>query len=213
VSANVLERIATDGALPRTPYDYQLEAVRALDRLTPGQGGILALPTGGGKTKTAVWWMLERMARRGGRVRWLAGRAELLDQAAAEVRAHAGLLRSRPQGKAIPGTGIGDAWEGYIDAYNAATGATWPFDISRTYGTLVPGVEIDDLVPFSVIANIEVESYDPLNISDFETNQRLDGSVTGIYRYRASESHRTVDNADSESVRQVTLTIESAYWP
>lgn len=77
----------------------------------------------------------------------------------------------------------------------------------------MPGVEIDDLVPFSVIANIEVESYDPLNISDFETNQRLDGSVTGIYRYRASESHRTVDNADSESVRQVTLTIESAYWP
>jgi superfamily II DNA or RNA helicase len=93
----------TDGAAPPELKDYQRQAVDALARLTPHdparRGGILCLPTGGGKTKTAVWWAMEHVIARGGRVLWLAARQELVDQAHDTFVHHAPLAhRTRPAG-------------------------------------------------------------------------------------------------------------------
>jgi superfamily II DNA or RNA helicase len=111
-----LEVIPTTAPPPKDLHDFQRAAVKALDTLRRGEGGILELPTGGGKTKTAVWWMLELLAREGGRVLWLAGRDELLDAAAGQVRAHASLLRERVQSftmRTIKG-GASDALDGDV---------------------------------------------------------------------------------------------------
>jgi|GEM_PF-5483894 superfamily II DNA or RNA helicase len=90
-----LEEVATAAPRPSDLHDFQRAAVAALGSLGPGEGGILELPTGGGKTKTAVWWMLSFLAQHGGRVLWLAGRDELLEAAAKQVRAHASLMQGR----------------------------------------------------------------------------------------------------------------------
>lgn len=75
---------------PREPHPYQLEA---WDRLRAHLAeaehggvfrGLLVMPTGSGKTYTAVRWLVSNVIARGGRVLWLAHRTELLNQAAAE---------------------------------------------------------------------------------------------------------------------------------
>ncbi|RZO52512.1 MAG: DEAD/DEAH box helicase [Sandaracinaceae bacterium] len=74
----------------RQPHDYQREA---WDRMgahlaeAEAEGvfqGLLVMPTGAGKTFTAVRWLTENVLARGGRVLWLAHRRELLLHAAAE---------------------------------------------------------------------------------------------------------------------------------
>lgn len=77
------------------PYDHQKRAWRALDETPPDQGGLLVLPTGAGKTVTAVRWILENVLNEdsGGPVLWLAHRAELLHQAAKTFAAHAPIAR------------------------------------------------------------------------------------------------------------------------
>jgi superfamily II DNA or RNA helicase len=98
-----LALIETKGARPPPLTDYQAEGVTALARLTASdpdrRGGLLCLPTGGGKTKTAVWWAMEHHIRRGARVLWLAARHELVDQAYETFVSHAPLLRdAKPHG-------------------------------------------------------------------------------------------------------------------
>lgn len=71
----------------RTPYPHQVDAWNQLDALTDGKldghRGLLVLPTGAGKTWTAVAWLLHRMAADPRlRVLWLAEQQELADQAA-----------------------------------------------------------------------------------------------------------------------------------
>lgn len=67
-------------------YDYQLEAINKLDEIEEqkkqGFSGLLVLPTGAGKTFTAVWWILRTYINKGYKVLWLAHRYELLNQAA-----------------------------------------------------------------------------------------------------------------------------------
>lgn len=70
------------GKNPRELYPHQNEAIKALDRKSnlPFEG-LLVLPTGGGKTLTAIHWLLRNFIDKKKKVLWIAHRHELLDQA------------------------------------------------------------------------------------------------------------------------------------
>jgi superfamily II DNA or RNA helicase len=79
--------------------DFQEEAVQAIRdeykaaaRQNHPFAGVLSLPTGGGKTKVAVWWLLKDFVARGKTVLWIAHRSELLDQAQDTFLEHRALL-------------------------------------------------------------------------------------------------------------------------
>ena len=79
-------------------YDYQKDAVAALTRHFVEEdraSGLLVMPTGSGKTRTAVYFLLREMVSRGYQVIWLAHRYMLLDQAADNFFNHAGLIKLR----------------------------------------------------------------------------------------------------------------------
>ena len=71
----------------RKPFPHQQEAwdrlSASLARGSAGGGfpGLLVMPTGSGKTFTAVRWLMENVVARGGRVMWVAHREVLLEQA------------------------------------------------------------------------------------------------------------------------------------
>jgi len=61
---------------------YQIEALKALTNcFSKHRSGILALPTGSGKTFVAAKWICDRFIRSGKKVIWIAHRIELLEQA------------------------------------------------------------------------------------------------------------------------------------
>ena len=90
-----------DAALaPHSLHQHQLEAQIGLDRLLKARqatpAGVVVLPTGSGKTETAVTWLLEQMERDPTlRVLWVANQQELLQQAATRFEQWA---RCRPRG-------------------------------------------------------------------------------------------------------------------
>lgn len=73
----------------RKLHNHQVEAIKSLNkyfRLSKNDGdekksGLLVMPTGSGKTFTAVNWLLEQATANGYKVIWLAHRQELIDQA------------------------------------------------------------------------------------------------------------------------------------
>jgi len=69
---------------PRELYPHQTDAISALDNINKKENfkSILVLPTGGGKTLTAVYWLLKNAVDQGKKVLWLAHRSLLLEQAA-----------------------------------------------------------------------------------------------------------------------------------
>jgi len=70
------------GKNPRELYAHQNEAIKALDQKNKSPfEGLLVLPTGGGKTLTAVHWLLRNFIDKRKKVLWIAHRHELLDQA------------------------------------------------------------------------------------------------------------------------------------
>ena len=70
------------GKNPRELYAHQNEAIKALDQKNESPfEGLLVLPTGGGKTLTAVHWLLRNFIDKQNKVLWIAHRHELLDQA------------------------------------------------------------------------------------------------------------------------------------
>lgn len=79
-------------------HGYQAEAVAAMNRHFLEEdraSGLLVMPTGSGKTRTAVYFLLREMVSRGYQVIWLAHRYMLLDQAADNFFNHAGLIKLR----------------------------------------------------------------------------------------------------------------------
>jgi superfamily II DNA or RNA helicase len=65
-------------------YEHQKQAISKLDnwkRTTDHGAGLLVLPTGGGKTLTATYWLMKSVLDSGGKVLWVAHRHELLNQA------------------------------------------------------------------------------------------------------------------------------------
>lgn len=85
----------------RRPYSHQADAWTAMDRTLAGAKtsgvlkGVVVMPTGAGKTNTAVHWLLRQWVNHGGHVLWLAHRDELLRQAARAFYDLAGLAASR----------------------------------------------------------------------------------------------------------------------
>ena len=70
----------------KQPFPHQLEAFSALSNtltfpVTGYKGTMLVLPTGGGKTFTAVNWICRNILSKGIKVLWLAQSSYLLDQA------------------------------------------------------------------------------------------------------------------------------------
>ena len=72
------------GKNPRQLYEHQEEAIRKLDAMD-NRGSfrtLLVLPTGGGKTLTAAYWLLRNAVDQNKKILWLAHRHLLLEQAA-----------------------------------------------------------------------------------------------------------------------------------
>ena len=66
-------------------FPYQRSAVEAMKKYyfdEDGQSAILSMPTGSGKTRTSVYFLLTEMISRGYQVIWLCHRSMLLEQAA-----------------------------------------------------------------------------------------------------------------------------------
>lgn len=83
-----LGRLAQDNPnyTPKEPFPCQGEAFRALSSIFtfPAEGykgGLLVLPTGAGKTFTAVNWVCRNVLPRKTKVLWLAQSSYLLEQA------------------------------------------------------------------------------------------------------------------------------------
>lgn len=90
------------GDNPRRLYEHQQQAVQQLNAqviMLNGQpfAGLLVIPTGGGKTMTAVQWLLRNCVDKDKKVLWIAHRHELLEQAKESFQnnAYSDLLKSR----------------------------------------------------------------------------------------------------------------------
>jgi superfamily II DNA or RNA helicase/uncharacterized tellurite resistance protein B-like protein len=84
--------------------DFQQQAVAALREHFGRRGsraGILCLPTGGGKTRTALEWLLRDHVAAGRRVLWIAHRIDLLDQVHGEIARLRWLLEGRRERLAV----------------------------------------------------------------------------------------------------------------
>ena len=73
-----------NGRNPRQLYEHQVDAVKNLDAMNRKESfrTLLVLPTGGGKTLTAAYWLLKNAVDKGKKILWLAHRHLLLEQAA-----------------------------------------------------------------------------------------------------------------------------------
>lgn len=84
------------GKNPRILYEHQIDAIQAMDRLNKKESfrSLLVLPTGGGKTLTAVYWLLKNAVDKNKKVLWIAHRHLLLEQAAEafELNAYSGQM-------------------------------------------------------------------------------------------------------------------------
>lgn len=80
-------------------YEHQLEALDVLKKMDqhPSFKSILVIPTGGGKTLTTCWWLLNGALNKRKKVLWLAHRQLLLEQAikAFELNAYADVMTER----------------------------------------------------------------------------------------------------------------------
>ncbi|WP_049962696.1 DEAD/DEAH box helicase family protein [Ruminococcus sp. HUN007] len=84
MNINCKEITPANGHNPRTLYEHQAEAIKALNDIDkkPEFRTMLVLPTGGGKTLTAVNWLLKNAVDKGKKILWIAHRQLLLEQAA-----------------------------------------------------------------------------------------------------------------------------------
>ena len=76
-------------------YDYQNEAVESLRKYyfdDCGRAGILAMPTGSGKTRVATKFLLEHMIAKGWQVVWLTHRSMLIEQTADSFYSYSGSI-------------------------------------------------------------------------------------------------------------------------
>ena len=83
-------------------YDYQEKAVEALKKHFIDENktsGILQMPTGSGKTRTSVYFLLTEMIPRGYQVIWLAHRSMLIEQAAETFYKFAPLIKDNRDNK------------------------------------------------------------------------------------------------------------------
>lgn len=72
-----------EGQNKKILYEHQIEAMENLNRVDKKErfSAIVVLPTGGGKTLTATWWLLKNAVDKGKKILWIAHRHLLLEQA------------------------------------------------------------------------------------------------------------------------------------
>lgn len=87
-------------------HKHQIEATDAMDKYfnllganRGSESGLLVMPTGSGKTFTAVNWLLDRAVANGYKIIWFVHRQELVDQADYTFRKQAPLLLSHGKSK------------------------------------------------------------------------------------------------------------------
>ncbi|MBS3198193.1 DEAD/DEAH box helicase [Turicibacter bilis] len=84
---------------PKELYEHQVEALEVLKEIDQHESfkSVLVIPTGGGKTLTACWWLLNGALNNKKKVLWLAHRQLLLEQAAKtfELNAYADVMTNR----------------------------------------------------------------------------------------------------------------------
>lgn len=68
---------------PKQLYEHQVEAIEALNEINKENAfrTMIVIPTGGGKTLTASWWLLKNAINEGKKILWIAHRQALLEQA------------------------------------------------------------------------------------------------------------------------------------
>ena len=73
-----------NGINPRNLYEHQIEAMEQLNKINMKDTfkTLLVLPTGGGKTMTAAYWLLKEALNKQKKILWIAHRHLLLEQAA-----------------------------------------------------------------------------------------------------------------------------------
>ncbi|NTV65843.1 MAG: DEAD/DEAH box helicase family protein, partial [Oscillochloris sp.] len=81
----------------RTPDSHQAQALQVLhqhftQRAAPFSGGLLVLPTGGGKTFTALRFLCRGPLSQGFKVLWLAHTHHLLEQAFKNLASEVGQI-------------------------------------------------------------------------------------------------------------------------
>lgn len=76
--------IPKKGKNPRILYEHQIEAMQNIDEINEKENfrSLLVIPTGGGKTLTAAYWLLKNAIDKEKKVIWIAHRHLLLEQAA-----------------------------------------------------------------------------------------------------------------------------------
>ena len=92
VALNMAETKADDVPL----YDFQEDAVKALKKHFVDKdnfAGMLVMPTGSGKSRTATYFLIREMVSQGYQILWIAHRHMLLDQAAECFYKYAGLAK------------------------------------------------------------------------------------------------------------------------
>ena len=87
INLDAQRKLFSDSPL-KTPFAHQTEAFAALNKVfqvgkKKSASGMLVLPTGAGKTFTAVRWLCNHVLSKKIKVLWLAPSYYLLDQAAA----------------------------------------------------------------------------------------------------------------------------------
>jgi superfamily II DNA or RNA helicase len=134
-------------------FEHQREAVSNLRKRFRREAfatrGLVVMPTGSGKTRTAVHWLLDDIVAAGHKVLWVTHRTELMDQTARAFIAAAPLLARRKKneltvrligGGYSPGTTVAsDAHDVAIAsvqtlAYNHGALAKWLKDHTRRRG-------------------------------------------------------------------------------
>lgn len=78
-------------------YDFQKDAVKALKKHfveEDNKAGLLVMPTGSGKSRTATYYLIKEMISRGYQILWIAHRHMLIDQAADCFYQFAGLAKT-----------------------------------------------------------------------------------------------------------------------
>ena len=79
---NAMQVVAAPGKHPHPLYEHQKKAIKRMtEKMEAGFAGVLVVPTGGGKTRIAVHFLLSEVIDKGGKVLWLAHRHSLIDQA------------------------------------------------------------------------------------------------------------------------------------
>jgi superfamily II DNA or RNA helicase len=90
--------VPTIGGEPYHLFPYQVDVVdqiRSHAKMKQRPHGLVVMPTGSGKTKTVVWWLVNEQIGAGRKVLWITHRAELLEQAARTFIEAAPLLNGR----------------------------------------------------------------------------------------------------------------------